>query len=296
MALPSRDERLSGLGGLNRAGSRGYAAGPDTRAVMSFFKRLLRQPLVKRALGRLAAGYLRLVRATNRFTMETGAGFAGDLPAANAWLDAQLPAIFGMWHGQHIQMPLMMRATDRVATIISRNPDGDINTIALERLGVRVMRASGARGRRRTADARSKGGAEGLRAMLKALKAGECVAFSADVPKVTRRCDAGILTLARFSGRPIVPSAVVMSRHIRFGSWDRACLALPFGRAAIVLGDPVFVPRECEGEAFERLRLLVETEMDRVHARAYALVGRPDRAAYYGQSVAPAAAMPEVAV
>ncbi len=147
------------MGGLNRAGSRGYAAGPDTRAVMSFFKRLLRQPLVKRALGRLAAGYLRLVRATNRFTMETGAGFAGDLPAANAWLDAQLPAIFGMWHGQHIQMPLMMRATDRVATIISRNPDGDINTIALERLGVRVMRASGARGRRRTADARSKGGA-----------------------------------------------------------------------------------------------------------------------------------------
>ncbi|MET0369000.1 MAG: hypothetical protein ABW058_12605, partial [Methylobacterium sp.] len=71
---------------------------------------------------------------------------------------------------------------------------------------------------------------------------------------------------------------------------------LPFGRAAIVLGDPVFVPRECEGEAVERLRLLVETEMDRVHARAYALVGRPDRAAYYGQSVAPTAAMPEVAV
>ncbi|MCJ2014507.1 lysophospholipid acyltransferase family protein [Methylobacterium sp. J-076] len=255
---------------------------------MSLFKRLLRQPLVKRALGRLAAGYLRLVRATNRFTMETGTGISGDGAAAHAWLDAQLPAIFGMWHGQHIQMPLMMRATDRVATIISRNPDGDINTIALERLGVRVMRASGARGRRRAADARAKGGAEGLRAMLRALKAGECVAFSADVPKVTRRCDAGILTLARFSGRPVVPSAVVMSRHLRFGSWDRACLALPFGRAAIVLGDPVFVPRDCEGEAFEHLRSHVEAEMDRVHARAYALVGRHDRAAYYALAAAAA--------
>lgn len=259
---------------------------------MSLIKRLLRQPLVKRALGRLAAGYLRLVQATNRFTIEAGTGSAGDESAAHAWLDEQIPGIFGMWHGQHIQMSFMRRPSDRVATIISRNPDGDINTIALERLGVRVMRASGARGRRRTADARAKGGAEGLRAMLKALKAGESVAFSADVPKVTRRCDAGILTLARFSGRPIIPSAVVTSRHIRFSSWDRACLALPFGRGAIVLGEPIYVSRDCEGEEFERLRSHLEAEMDRVHARAYALVGRHDRAAYYGEA-APVRALKE---
>jgi lysophospholipid acyltransferase (LPLAT)-like uncharacterized protein len=247
---------------------------------MSLFKRLLRQPPVTRALGRFAAGYLRLVRATNRFTIE--AGGRGGAATGYDWLDGQVPAIVGMWHGQHIQMPLMRRPSDRVATIISRNPDGDINTIALERLGVRVMRASGARGRRRAADARAKGGAEGLRAMLRALKDGETVAFSADVPKVSRRCDAGILTLARFSGRPIVPGAVVTSRHIRFGSWDRACLALPFGRGAIVLGEPVLVPRDCEGEAFEALRQRLEAEMNRVHARAYALVGRHDRAAIYG--------------
>lgn len=253
---------------------------------MSFLKRLLRQPLVKQGLGRLAANYLRLIEATNRFTYEAAACAPGDATAASTWLDTQLPVIAGMWHGQHIFMPLMRRPGDRVATIISRNPDGDINTIALERLGVRVIRASGARGRKKSADTRSKGGAEGLRAMIKALKAGESVAFSSDVPKVTRRCDAGILTLARFSGRPIVPAAVVTSRHIRFNSWDRACLALPFGRGAIVLGEAFLVPRECEGEAFEDLRRRVEAEMDRVHARAYALVGREDRAAYYRQGIA----------
>ncbi|WP_368734424.1 DUF374 domain-containing protein, partial [Enterobacter cloacae] len=57
-------------------------------------------------------------------------------------------------------------------------------------------------------DAKAKGGAEGLRAMLKALKQGEIVAFSADVPKISRRADDGIVTLARLSGRPIVPTAV----------------------------------------------------------------------------------------
>lgn len=235
---------------------------------MSLVKRIIRLPAVQEALGALAAAYLGLVRRTNRFTVELAGG--------DAWLDDQVPFIAGMWHGQHTMVSFARRPTDRIATIISRNPDGNINTIALTRMGVRVIRASGARGRV-VRDARAKGGAEGLRAMLKALKAGETVAFSADVPKVSRRADAGILTLARFSGRPIVPVAVVTSRHIRFNSWDRACLGLPFGRGAVVFGEPITVPREVEAEAFEHLRQRLEAEMNRVHDRAYALVGRPDR-------------------
>lgn len=245
---------------------------------MNLGKRILRHPVVQGLLGRIAAAYLQLVRATNRFEVHAAGALPGDV---DGWMDARLPLIAGMWHGQHIMMPFMRRRGDRVATIISRNPDGNINTLALQRLGVRVIRASGARGRSRTGDTRAKGGAEGFRAMLRALKAGDSVAFSADVPKVSRRCDPGILTLARFSGRPIVPAAVVTSRHLRFNSWDRACLGLPFGRGAVVLGDAIYVARDCEGEAFETLRRHVEAEMNRVHARAYALVGRADRAALY---------------
>ena len=235
---------------------------------MNLAKRILRLPAIQGLLGSLAAGYLGLVRRTNRFTVE---------PAdTDAWLDPHTPFIAGMWHGQHTMVSFARRPGDRIATIISRNPDGNINTIALTRMGVRVVRASGARGRA-VRDARAKGGAEGLRAMLKALKAGEIVAFSADVPKISRRADAGILTLARFSGRPIVPVAVVTSRHLRFSSWDRACLGLPFGRGAIVFGEPIHVPREVEPDAFETLRQRLEAEMNRVHDRAYTLVGRPDR-------------------
>ena len=235
---------------------------------MSLVKRIGRAPAVQQALGILAGGYLRLVRRTNRFTVE---------PAnPDSWLDGLGPFIAGMWHGQHIMIPFMRRPRDRIATIISRSADGNVNTIALTRMGIRVIRASGARGRV-VRDARAKGGAEGLRAMLRALKDGETVAFSADVPKVSRRADAGILTLARFSGRPIVPVAVVTSRHWRFNSWDRACLGLPFGRGAMVFGEPIPVPRDLDPEAFEALRRHLEAEMNRVHDRAYTLVGRLDR-------------------
>ncbi|MBD8907140.1 lysophospholipid acyltransferase family protein [Methylorubrum zatmanii] len=235
---------------------------------MGLIKTIGRKPGVQRILGVAAAGYLRLVRRTNRFTVEPEGAYGR--------LDATGPFIAAMWHGQHIMISFMRRPQDRVATIISRSPDGNINTLALTRLGVRVMRASGARGRA-VRDARAKGGAEGLRAMVKALKGGETVAFSADVPKVSRICDAGIIMLARFSGCPIVPVAVVTSRHIRFNSWDRACLGLPFGRGAMVFGEPTHVPRDITPEEVDALRQRVQAELNRVHDRAYTLVGRPDR-------------------
>ena len=243
------------------------AAG-DRFGLMGLIKTIGRKPLVQKGLGHAAHTYLRLVQRTNRFTVE---------PAApDAWLDGLSPFIAAMWHGQHIMISFMKRPHDRIATIISKSPDGNINTYALEQMGVRVMRASGARGRD-VRNPKAKGGAEGLRAMVKALKGGETVCFSADVPKISRLCDPGIIMLARFSGRPIVPVAVVTSRHIRFNSWDRACVGLPFGKGAMVFGTPIEVPRELEPELIDELRMKVQIELNRVHDHAYTMVGREDR-------------------
>jgi lysophospholipid acyltransferase (LPLAT)-like uncharacterized protein len=123
---------------------------------------------------------------------------------------------------------------------------------------------------------REKGGAGALRAMVKALADGEMVVLTADVPKVARRAGEGIVTLARLSGRPIVPVAVVTSRRIDFKSWDRASLGLPFGRGALVIGDPVTVSRDADEAALEAARAEVERRLDEVHARAYAMVGSAD--------------------
>ncbi|HJW77393.1 MAG TPA: DUF374 domain-containing protein, partial [Beijerinckiaceae bacterium] len=164
------------------------------------------------------------------------------------------------------------RPQDPAASLVSRSGDGEINAVALRRLGVRAIRGSGARGR----DYREKGGVSAMRGMLRALEDGEMVVMTADVPKIARVCGEGIVTLARLSGRPIVPVAVVTSRRIDFGSWDRASLGLPFGRGAMVLGEPIVVPRHGGDEVVARARRAVEDELDRVHARAYDLIGATD--------------------
>ena len=228
---------------------------------MSLVKRIVRSRAVQESLGFLVAGYLKLVRRTNRFVMEPADAYDRIGP--------QMPVIAAMWHGQHFMIHFAKRPQDRAASLVSRSGDGEFNAIALRHLGVRAIRGSGARGR----DIRKKGGVQAMRAMLRALADGEMVVLTADVPKIARVCGEGIVTLAQLSGRPIVPVAVVTSRRMDFSSWDKASIGLPFGRGAMVLGDPILVPRDADAQALEALRRQVERELDAVHARAYALVG-----------------------
>lgn len=220
--------------------------------------------ILKEAIGALGANYLRLVHATTRF--ET-------VPAdPYAELAGELPAIVAMWHGQHFMVQFARRAGDRIACLVSRSGDGDLNEAVLRRLDVRAIRGSGARGR----DPRLKGGSAALREMLRALAGGETVVMTADIPKQARTCGLGIVQLARFSGRPIVPIAVVSKRRIDFNSWDRASLGLPFGRGAMVFGAPIHVGRDSDDAALEAARLAVETSLNAIHAQAYAMVGDRD--------------------
>jgi lysophospholipid acyltransferase (LPLAT)-like uncharacterized protein len=82
--------------------------------------------------------------------------------------------------------------------------------------------------------------------------------------------------LARESGRPILPFAMVTSRFIRLKNWDRSTINLPFGRGAVVGIEEVLVPPDADAETMERLRLQVETYLNEAARRAYAQVGRPE--------------------
>ena len=229
---------------------------------MGLMKRITRSRAVQETLGFLVAGYLKFVQRTNRFVMEP----------ADAYDRVEMPVIAAMWHGQHFMIHFAKRPQDRAASLVSRSGDGEFNAIALRHLGVRAIRGSGARGR----DIRKKGGAQAMRAMLRALSDGEMVVMTADVPKISRICGQGIVTLAQLSGRPIVPVAVVTSRRIDFDSWDKASIGLPFGRGAMVLGDQIHIPRDADEQTLESFRKTVERELDRVHERAYALIGSRD--------------------
>lgn len=227
-------------------------------------KRIGRSRPVQEAVGALAAAYLGLVRRTNRFVVEP--------PDFEARVGADLPVIAAMWHGQHFMTHFAWPKGAKVAALISRHGDAELNAIALKRLGVVPIRGSGGRAAKMV----RRGGFAAMREMLRALKDGVTIVMTADVPKVARVAGPGIVTLAQHSGRPIYPVAVVTSRRFDFASWDRASLGKPFGRGAMVIGEPIRVPPDADAGTLELLRLAVQDGLDRAYGRAYALVGCQD--------------------
>jgi len=206
------------------------------------------------------AGYLRLVARSTRFDVRLG-------PQPD---DA---AIFAMWHGQQL-LSFAARTGERpVAALVSTHRDGALIGAVCARLGLSVIHGSGAEDKRQ---ARRKRGAPAFRAMLRALADGTSVALTADIPKRARICGPGIIRLALHSGRPIYPLAVVTSRRIDLANWDRASIPLPFGRGAIVVGEPVQVPSGATAVRCEQLRHRLETALDETMAAAYGAIGDRD--------------------
>ena len=228
---------------------------------------LLRSSWVQRALGVLAAEYLRLVWMTTRFSYDP----------VNVYelVEPNQPVILAFWHGQHFMIPFIKtKDSHRAKVLISRHRDGEFNAIAAERLGIATIRGSGDHG----GAFHRKGGVGAFREMVQALAESWNVATTADVPKRARVAGLGVIMLARESGRPILPFAMVTSRFVRLKNWDRSTINLPFGRGAVVGIDSIFVPPDADAETMERLRLQVETYLNEATRRAYAMVGRPEAA------------------
>jgi lysophospholipid acyltransferase (LPLAT)-like uncharacterized protein len=211
--------------------------------------------------GRLLAGLIRLVKQTSRTVYEPR-----DL---DELLRAHRPFILAMWHGQFMMLADLYAPDVAVSAMVSRHGDGELVAATLQRFGIGLIRGAGA-GRRK----RNRGGAYAMRTALKTLDAGTVVAMTADVPLgEVRTCGAGIVTLARHSGRPIIPVAAATSRFLTLRTWSRMTINLPFSTLAYVAGDPLFVAAHADEHALEQARQDVERSLNAATARAYALAG-----------------------
>ena len=226
---------------------------------MSFVKKLGRSSAVQSLVGSAAANYLRLVHYTGRYVIDPP-----DLYETSA---QDMPLIIAMWHGEHLMMPFVNRNGDKIEALISRHRDGEINAITARKLGIGTIRGSGAHNR----DVHRKGGVPAFREMLARLEAGSIVALTADVPKVSRVAGQGIVRLAAHSGRAIYPVAIVTSRRRHMNNWDRSVINLPFSRIVIAGRPAIWVDRDSDEETLEEKRLLVQSELNAVTERAYAL-------------------------
>lgn len=234
---------------------------------MGLAKRIGRSAPVHAVLCFLAAGYIRLVHATSRWTVVNG-----DTPG-RFW-DEGRPFILAFWHGRILMMPYCWPKGRRMNMLISRHRDGGLIADTIAWFGLGVVRGSTAKPGRE----RDKGAQAALMEMIRKLKGGEYVGITPDGPRGPRmRASDGVVAVARLAGVPVIACAYATRRRRVLSSWDRFTVALPFTRGVFVWGRPVDVPTGARGEALDAARLKVEAELNAVTREADRLAGHdPD--------------------
>jgi len=140
------------------------------------------------------------------------------------------PWVLSFFHGT--QWPLLTWKRRRpTVVLVSLSTDGEMQARALATIGLHVVRGSS-----------SRGGAQGLSALVRAMKRENMdAAVAVDGPRGPYGVvKPGALFVARHTGGVIVPMGSA-SAHAKIftRAWDRFSLALPFAAVAVVLGAPI---------------------------------------------------------
>lgn len=223
-------------------------------------KPLARSVIVKRILVNLVVFLVRFTGWTNPMTKDTGDPIG--------FFKQHAPAILALWHGQHLMVPILAGKGVPMSGLFSRSADAELNAQVAQKFGLGVVRGSGGRSGSQSVE---KGGARALIALKRVMAKGESTAMIADIPHGTpREAGLGIVTLAKISGRPIIAGAYASSRRLVLEkTWDKTTINLPFGRAAIVHGEPIYVAADADAEELERKRREVTASLNEVTAEAY---------------------------
>lgn len=165
--------------------------------------------------------------------------------------------IMAFWHGRILPATVYWRRRG-IVVITSENFDGEWIAGIIERFGYATARGS-----------TSRGGRKALLQLTRDMAAGKPAAFTIDGPRGPA-CVAqpGAIWLAKATGNPVLPFHMEADRHWTLDSWDRTQIPQPFSRVAVMIGEPIEVPRDADEAGIERARRLLEDGLRQLEARA----------------------------
>ncbi len=169
--------------------------------------------------------------------------------------------VMAFWHGRILPATFYFRRRG-IVVITSENFDGEWIARIIERFGYGTARGSTTRGGRRA-----------IVQLVRDMEQGRPAGFTLDGPRGPARvAQPGAIWLARATGNPVLPFHLEASSHWTARSWDRTQIPKPFSIVALVVGEPLEVPKNAPDDQLEPARRELERRLTELENRALALL------------------------
>lgn len=146
--------------------------------------------------------------------------------------------IYSFWHDRIFLGTYYFRNRG-IVVLISQSFDGEYIARFIQRFGYGAIRGSS-----------SQGGSRALVEMVNTMQNGHPTAFAVDGPRGPRyEAKAGPVLLAKKTGNPILPFVFEPRRYLTVNSWDKMQIPIPFARALLTIGKPIYVNAESDEKA-----------------------------------------------
>jgi len=192
---------------------------------------------------------IRLVGATLRWEIK-------DPQRLDSVLAAGKRLILAFWHGRIFAATYYFRNRG-IVVMTSQHRDGEYIARVINRFGYQAARGSS-----------SRGSLGAIVECLRAMKEGSDMGLTIDGPRGPRYvAKPGAAYLAKKSGNPVVPFNVSVRGKWVLRSWDRFEFPLPFSRAVVLVGNPIYVEADATRDQIETAERQIQRSLDELRER-----------------------------
>ena len=212
-------------------------------------RKIIKNFLYGRILPYLGIVIIKLISLTYRITVLDGEN-------EKSVLEKGLHPIYASWHQRFFPGISFFNRRKPIAIIVSLSRDGDLISKIIELMGWHAVRGSS-----------SRGGFQALRDVRKLANEGYSLGHIVDGPRGPFGIvKPGIVTIARLSGMPILPTIISAKSKWTFESWDKFILPKPFSKIKIKFGMPVYLNSRAEKKDMDQYRHLLEEQLKKQYA------------------------------
>ena len=167
--------------------------------------------------------------------------------------------IFTCWHESIVTATWFWRNRG-IVVMSSISRDAEYTGRVIRRFGYGTARGSATRG-----------GGRALAEMAQCLKNGMEAGFTIDGPRGPALvAKPGAIALARHTGQAVLPFHIAASKYFTLPSWDRLQIPVPFTRAAVLVAEPMYVPRDATSEQVADKQQALQSALDGLRSEAEA--------------------------